>query len=432
MSLTRRTLLQMIPATAAISMIPRAKAGLPHRVVVVGGGFAGATVAKYLSMWSKGAIDVTLVEPRASHVSCIMSNLVLNERLKTSDLSFDYNTLSARLGVEVVQDRVVRINKAGQEVKLKSGSWLSYDSLVLAPGIKFDKIEGLDPRKMPHAWIAGGQTNLLRNQIRAMGDNDTFVMSIPQKPYRCPPGPYERACVVADILKQRGGGGKVIVLDANDGIQAEKETFKRAFEGLYGDIIEYRPLERVVSADASGMMVYTEKLNESGDKVGDDSASGKVVNIIPRHGAPQLLVKSGLTTTSPSGARWAPVDPTTYESELSPGVYVIGDSQATGQPKSGHMANSQAKVCADAIVRRAFDLPVDTDERLNNITTNSACFSPITATQASWLTAVFRYNRDTGAMGLVPNSLGEAGGWNSENYREMFTWSENLFADTFS
>ena len=121
MSLTRRTLLQMIPATAAMSMIPRVKAGLPHRVVVVGGGFAGATVAKYLSMWSKGAIDVTLVEPRASHVSCIMSNLVLNERLKISDLSFDYNALSARLGVNVIQDRVVRIKPTGQEVKLKSG-----------------------------------------------------------------------------------------------------------------------------------------------------------------------------------------------------------------------------------------------------------------------------------------------------------------------
>lgn len=431
MSLTRRTLLQMIPATAAMSMIPTAKAGLPHRVVVVGGGFAGATVAKYLSMWSKGAIEVTLVEPRARHVSCVMSNLVLNERLKVSDISFDYNTLAARLGVKVIQDRVIRIKPAGQEVKLKSGSWLSYDSLVLAPGIKFDKIPGLNPKKMPHAWIAGGQTNRLRNQIRAMGNSDTFVMSIPQKPYRCPPGPYERACVVADILKRRGGGGKVVVLDANNGIQAEKKTFEKAFNGLYGDIIEYRPLERVVAADASGMIVYTDKLNQSGNKVGDGSASGKVVNVIPRHGAPRLLVKSGLTTNT-SGAHWAPVDPTTYESELSPGVYVIGDSQASGQPKSGHMANSQAKVCADAIVRRAFDLPVDTDERLSNITTNSACFSPITATQASWLTAVYRYNRDTGAMGLVPNSLGEADGWNSENYREMFTWSENLFADTFS
>jgi sulfide dehydrogenase [flavocytochrome c] flavoprotein subunit len=432
MSLTRRTLLQMMPATAAMSMIPRVKAGLPHRVVVVGGGFAGATVAKYLSMWSKGAIEVTLVEPRASHVSCIMSNLVLNERLKISDLSFDYKTLSARLGVNVIQDRVVRINKAGQQVKLKSGTWLSYDSLVLAPGIKFDKIPGLNPRKMPHAWIAGGQTNRLRNQIRAMGNNDTFVMSIPQKPYRCPPGPYERACVVADILKRGGGGGKVIVLDANNGIQAEKETFERAFNDLYGDIIEYRPLERVVYADTGGMIVGTEKLTAEGDVVpgGGGSASGKVVNIIPRHGAPQLLVKSGLTKKI-SGAKWAPVDPTTYESELSPGIYVIGDSQATGQPKSGHMANAQAKVCADAIVRRAFDLPVDTDERLNNITTNSACFSPITATQASWLTAVYSYNRDTKAMGLVPGSLGEAGGWNSENYREMFTWSENLFADTF-
>ena len=234
---------------------------------------------------------------------------------------------------------------------------------------------------------------------------------------------------MADILKRRGGG-RVVVLDANDGIQAEKETFTRAFTGLYGDIIEYRPLERVTGVVPESKTVYTEKLDAQGNRVSEDSASGKVVNLIPRHGAPGLLVSSGLT----AGSRWAPVDPVTYGSTLEqfPGVYVIGDSQGTAQPKSGHMANSQAKVCADAIIRRAAGLPVDSDERLDNITTNSACFSPITATQASWLTAVYRYNRDAGQMALVPGSLGEAHSWNSEHFEEMFDWSQNLFADTFS
>ena len=432
MSFTRRTLLQMFPAAAAMSMAPGVAVAAPHHVVVIGGGFAGATVAKYLRMWSNGAIAVTLVEPRIKHVSCIMSNLVLNGQLKIRDLSFDYDTLESKYGVGVRLDRALRINGAGKEVKLKDAGWISYDSLVVATGIQFDPIDGLsDYREIPHAWIAGAQTKLLRDQIRAMPDDGTFVMSIPQKPYRCPPGPYERACLVADILKRRGGLPRVIVLDANDGIQAERETFTRAFTGLYGDIIQYRPLERVASVDQENRIVYTEKLDESGNRVGEDSAHGDVVNIIPRHGAPNLLVKSGLT----DGGRWAPVDPVTYGSTLEdkfPGVHVIGDSQATGQPKSGHMANAQAKVCADAILRRAAGLPVDSDERLANITTNSACFSPITADEASWLTAVFAYDREAKKMALVPGSLGEAHRWNSENYRDMFSWSENLFADSFN
>ena len=435
MSLKRRTILQMIPAVAAMSIAPALRSQASHHVVVVGGGFAGATVAKYIKMWSAADprvnMRVTLVEPRVAHVSCIMSNLVLNGQLKISDLSFDYAALQGKYGVEVLQDRVQRISKDGPEIKLKNRGWLAYDSLVVATGIAFDPIEGLDdPRKTPHAWIAGGQTNLLRNQIRDIPERGTFVMSIPDKPYRCPPGPYERACLVADILQRRGSGYRVIVLDANNGIQAEKETFTRAFSELYGDIIDYRPLQRVVGVDQNSNYVHTKILTADGQETGgEDAVYGDVLNIIPRHGAPRLLVNSGLT----DGGRWAPVDPTTYGSSLDrfPGVYVIGDSQATGQPKSGHMANAQAKICADAILRRAAGDSLDSDERLDNLTTNSACFSPINASEASWLTAVFRYNRDTGNMGLVPGSLGEAHNWNSENYRDMFSWSENLFADTF-
>jgi NADPH-dependent 2,4-dienoyl-CoA reductase/sulfur reductase-like enzyme len=417
----------MIPATAAMSMVPEGRAATPHRVLVVGGGFAGSTVAKYLRMWSMGAIDVTLIDPRLQHVSCIMSNLVLNGQLTLGELSFDYSRLQGKYGVEFMQDRAVEINGPGKEVRLASGGWRGYDSLVMASGIRFDPVPGMDPSRTLHAWIAGPQTSLLRDQIRAMPDGGTFVMTIPKAPYRCPPGPYERACLVADILRRQGGSPRVIVLDANPGIQAEKQTFTRAFTGLYGDIIEYLPGRDVESVDSAGGIVYTTR--EVDGIVHREAFRGDVVNVIPRHGAQQLLQDSGLT----GGSRWAPVDASTYGSLLAgfPGVHVIGDAQGTGQPKSGHMANSQAKVCADAIVRGAFGLSVDTAERLNNITTNSACFSPITADKASWLTAVFRLDRATSQMKLVPGALGEAHGWNSENYQSMFSWSENLFADTF-
>lgn len=430
MSMTRRTILQTLPvAAAALSIMPKGLAATPYKVVVIGGGFAGSTVAKYLSMWSNGGIEVTLVEPKPQHISCVMSNLVLNEQLTLADLSFGYDALQAQYGVKVVQSQATRVDGPRKRVRIQGQGWLPYDSLVVAAGIQFDRIPGLNSKLVPHAWIAGGQTNLLRNQIRAMPDSGTFVMTIPLAPYRCPPGPYERACVVADILGRRsgvlagqaapGGPPRVVVLDANPGIQAEKETFTRAYSDLYGEIVEYIADAQVISVDSNSRSVTTTKGTYSGD----------VLNVIPRHSAPQLLEKSGLT----GGARWAPVDPVTYASTLAdfPGVHVIGDSQDTGQPKSGHMANSQAKVCADAIARIATGLSPYTDERLDNITTNSACFSPITSDKASWLTAVYGYDRNTGNMGLVSESLGEAQSWNRENYRDMFSWSENLFADTF-
>ena len=389
MSLTRRDMLRMIPASAmAVTLSRGAAAATDYHVVVVGGGFAGCTVAKYLRMWSNGTIAVTLVEPRAKHVSCIMSNLVLNGQLRVADLSFTYEALQSRYGVNVVRDRALRVDGPAKRVKLKDSpqQWLSYDSLVVATGIQFDKIEGLDSRKVPHAWIAGAQTNLLRDQVRAMPDNGTVVMTIPRAPYRCPPGPYERACLLSDILGRRSGvlrgtaspgdTPRVVVLDENPGIMAEKATFERAFSRLYGDILEYIPGVEIAAVDSDSRTVFT---------AGGASYTGDVLNVIPRHGAQQLVVNSGLTGGGDS--RWAPVDPVTYASNLAafPDVHVIGDAQATGQPKSGHMANSQAKVCADAIVRTASGLGASnySDERLANITTNSACFSPVTASEAS-------------------------------------------------
>lgn len=443
MSLTRRNLMQMIPAAAAAMSLNSTRAedySGPHRVIVVGGGFSGCTVAKYLRMWSSslidGPIEVTLVEPRKKHVSCVMSNLVLNEQLNLGDITFDYEALQAQHGVEIVRDKALKtrtLEGGQQQLKLKNGGWRDYDSIVFAAGIKFKKIPGLDSNIVPHAWIAGTQTNLLRDQIRDMPDDGTFVMTIPPSPYRCPPGPYERACVVASILQKRGGNGKVTVLDANPDVQAEKETFLRAFDELYGDIITYIPNQVVTEVfvdeyDPAIRSVHTRGVNGADDGI----FSGDVINVIPPHKANQVLAKCGLVKQG-----WAPVNPVDYSSTI-PGVvntYIIGDAQGTGQPKSGHMANSQAKICADAIVRVAANMEASVykQERLDNIKTNSACFSPITENEASWLTAVWQYHGDgfEGSMDLVPGSLGAAHGWNSENYQDMFSWSENLFADTF-
>jgi len=208
-----------------------------------------------------------------------------------------------------------------------------------------------------------------------------------------------------------------MVLDANSGIQAERETFSHAFNSIYRNVVQYVPDAEVHNVDSSSGMVYTTAGTFQGD----------ILNVIPQNRATSFVRRQGLT----DGDNWAPVDPTTYESVLSEfqGVHIIGDSQNTNQPKSAHMANAQAKICTDAILRSLSGIPTDTIERLRNITTNSACYSPITKDQASWLTANYFYNPDLEMMQL--RHVGEAEEWNHSNYKQMFVWASNLFTDCF-
>lgn len=414
---TRRDFLRLAGSTAALaattSFTRRAAAGVAPRVVVVGGGFAGATAAKYLRHWG-GNIDVTLVDTNPSHVSCILSNLVLNGRVGLSGITFDYENLRAKYGVKPRQGQVIGVDAATRQVRLADGSRLPYDRLVLAPGIDFDAVPGLDASLVPHAWKAGPQTLLLKSQLTAMPAGGTVVQTIPPTPYRCPPGPYERACVIADFLKRKKRGSKIIVLDANPGIVAEKNTFTKAFTKTYAGILEYRPGVTLLAVDSPRRIAIT----SAGE------VRGSVLNVIPRQRAGGIVAAAGLAN-DPSG-RWAAVDPLTYESTALPNVHVIGDSQGTGQPKAGHIANGEAKVCADAILRAFAGQAPDPAP-----VTNSACYSPITYGTASWLTAVFAYDPASGTMKSVPEAAGEASAPSSENFEKMFEWATNLFSDTF-
>ena len=424
MKFNRRRFLQAFGAAASIAVTPSiVRANNVPRVVVVGGGFAGATVAKYLRMWSDNTIDVTLIDPNAHHTSCVMSNLVLNGRLRLRELELSYDSLRDFYGVNVVRGRVKEVKTGANEVLLEDKSTLEYERLVIATGIEFDAPAGTDFNKTPHAWIAGPQTSLLANKVNALSAGGSFVMTIPKSPYRCPPGPYERACLVADILKRKGGG-TVTVLDANGGIQAEAHTFSKAFNELYGDIIDYQTNVAIASVGFEDDKDFVE--------TGSGKISGDVINVI----APQRalgFVREGLA----GGGNWAGVDPLTYVSTErgSENVHIIGDSQGSGQPKSAHMASSQAKVCADAIIRILADMPIDSEERVKNITTNSACYSPITYDEASWLTANFAYQAadmpedEVGKM--VLKHIGEADHWSKDSYKEMFAWASNLFTDSF-
>jgi NADH dehydrogenase FAD-containing subunit len=418
-TLGRRDFLKLTGAAAAFSAVPRlvSAALAPPRVVVVGGGFGGATVAKYLRLWG-GNVDVTLVDPARSHVACILSNGVVTGEYGLSRITIPYSDLAAKHGVRVMRARALEIDPAGRTVAVQANAvttTLPYDHLVLAPGVSFLKPRGAyDANLTPHAWQAGAQTTLLRDQLAAMPAGGVFVLRIPPSPYRCPPGPYERACVVADYLKRNKPRAKIVVLDANSAIQAEPVNFGAAFSQLYAGVLEYHTSVSIQSLDSATRTLQTSL----------GPITGSVVNFIPDHRAGKLVLQAGLATDA--SRRWAPVDPLSYATPAQPAIHVIGDSQATGQPKSGHMANAQAKVCADAILRSFAGLPPDPQPA-----TNSACYSPVSSTLAAWLTASFQYDPTSRAMARVPESFGEAPRWSSDNLEQMFEWADTLFADSF-
>ena len=388
------------------------------RVIVIGGGMAGTTVAKYLRLWGDG-IEVTLVERMPTYTSNIMSSLVLTGQRTLSSLTYKYDTLRSKYGVTTVFGEVVAVDPVNAKVTLADKTVLSADRIVMAPGITFDEVPGLGTsNRMPHAWTAGPQTTLLAGQLSTMRAGGVAILTIPKTPYRCPPGPYERACLVADWLKVKKPGSKLIVLDANPDIVTEKDNFTSAFLGMHGSVIEYHNNAEVLSVDPVGMNLYT---------AGGGTFHGDVVNMIPRQRAGGLIAATGLNNATEG--RFAGVNVLSYASTVAGAskVHIIGDSSATTQPKAGHVANQEAKVCADALSRILAGGSPDAAP-----VTNSACFSTITSTKASWLHAMFQYDPVTGTMLAVPAATGASVGWDSDSFEDMGEWFSALMADTFA
>jgi sulfite dehydrogenase len=314
------------------------------RVVVVGGGYGGATAAKYLKYWGGQSLDVVLVERNPQFVSCPLSNLVVGGSRRIEDLTVSYQGLRDR-GVLVLVDEVTGIDPVKQRVSLKKIADQGYDRLIVAPGIDFmyEQVQGLGAeaqKTIMHAWKAGEQTVTLRRQLEAMPDGGVFVITIPKVPYRCPPGPYERVCQVAHYLKATKPRSKILVLDANPDIQSKKGLFLAAWNGQYQGMIEYRPNHDVTEVDARNRVAIT----DLGEKVRAD-----VLNLIPAQRAGDLARSAGLVNAN---NRWCGVDWMTTESTAVKNVHVLGDAtlSAPGMPKSGHMANQHGKTAAAAII----------------------------------------------------------------------------------
>ncbi len=390
-----------------------------YKIVVVGGGFGGATVAKYLKLWGRESVDVTLVESNLVYSSDILNSLVLTNQLEIDRLDFDYNQLSYVHGVNIVHDHVVSIDSENKTVSLDGGAELHYNRLVLSPGIDFVDIDGWNPEKLPHAWSGREQTELLRNQLEMFPYKGTFVLRVPSLPYRCPPAPYERASSIADYLRKNGKGARVIVLDSQPDISVSPDMFKSIYEELG---VEYRSNIEVISVNSGDYEGKGRSITFADSGGEEETIEASVINLIPDNKASQLIFSTGLA--DPLTEKWALVNPLTYESKVVEKIHILGDSQATAQPKAGQMANAQAKVCADAILRLLAE-----EEPYPHPITTAGCFAPVTHSKVNWMGQSWRYNDVSEKMEIdVAQTTLEP---SEENWEPMLKWASNLFADTF-
>lgn len=426
---TRRQLLQGLGLAGAASLLPavsfaantKGKTAKLGRVVVIGGGFAGATAAKYLRKLSGGAIDVTLIERRKEFISCPTSNELLAGLREYKTLVHNYDSLKKNWGVKVVHASVLAVDAEKRKVKTDGAGEFAYDRLVLSPGIDldFEKVAGYDAKAQEtilHAWKAGPQTIALRKQLEAAESCSTYAITIPKAPYRCPPGPYERATLIAHYFKTHKPKSKVLVLDANEKVMSKEKLFTGVWASDYADILEYRPNWNAVSVDAGRNVV----VSELGDKERAD-----VLNILPPQRAADIAHTVGVVNVN---GRWSDVNWLTLESTAVPNVHVLGDAlqAAPLMPKSGHMANQHGKLAAAAIV----DLLSGETPRPQVIA--NTCYSLVDDLRAIHVDSVHRYDSEKKTLLVVPGS----GGVSKEpSETEAFyarAWANTIWSDTLA
>jgi sulfide dehydrogenase [flavocytochrome c] flavoprotein chain len=426
--MTRRQFLRGAGAGGAVLAV----AGLPgcamfrgetevprgRRVVVVGGGWGGATAAKYIRL-ADPTIEVILLEPRKKFVSCPFSNLVLSGARGIGSLTFGYGGLR-EYGVKVRHEAATAIEPDAKRVRIGEGA-LAYDRVIVAPGVDFqvEQVEGLGGAQdtVLHAWKAGSQTVELAKQLRAMPDGGVFVLTVPPVAYRCPPGPYERACQVAWYFKRAKPRAKVLVLDGNEDVVSKKALFTKAWNEEYRGIVEYRPNYVLTDVD---VRTLTAKFETADDVKAD------VLNVIPPHRAGNIAAQAGVITAND---RWCEVDFLSFESIKVKNIHVLGDAiqVAPLMPKSGHMANQHGKVAAAAVLAALNGQPVNPAPVLNN-----ACYSFITDREVVHVASVHQYDREKKTLLTVPGSGGLSPAMNALEGEYAFAWAKNIWADALT
>ncbi|WP_062191366.1 NAD(P)/FAD-dependent oxidoreductase [Caldimonas taiwanensis] len=423
--LQRRTFLQGAAAAGVLGLSACATTGVPSkaRVLVVGAGYGGATAAKYVRLLSDYQIEVVLVEPNSAFVSCPISNLVLGGHRSLEEITTPYDNLVRRHGVRLVRDMVSRIDPAKKVAVLASGPTIAYDKLILSPGIDlmFDRIQGLkaahDSGQILQAWKAGPETLALRRQLEAMPDGGVFAMTVPEAPYRCPPGPYERVCQVADYFKRAKPRSKVLLLDANPDVTSKGPLFKKVWAEQYKGIIEYRPQHKAVAVDAKTKTIKFEV---------NDDVKADVLNVLPPMRAGKIAVDTGLANAN---ARWCHVNFLNFESTAAKDIHVLGDAIQTAplMPKSGHMANSHAKVAAAAVVAELRGWPVNPAPMLTN-----TCYSFVDGKNVIHVASVHEYVPAEKTFKTVAGSGGVSSGPNELEGIYAWNWARNIWADSLA
>jgi sulfide dehydrogenase [flavocytochrome c] flavoprotein subunit len=388
---SRRDFAAGVGAGFAATMLPRPMLaqGAAPKIVVIGGGFAGLTAARTAKRYDKG-LDVTVVEANPTYTACPFSNDVIAGLRDIKEQEFGYGKVAGD-GVTLAQASATGINATARTVTLANGSILNYDRLILAPGIelRFDALPGYDEaaaQRMPHAWKAGEQTLLLRRQIEAMEDGGVVVIVSPQNPYRCPPGPYERASLIAWYLKAKKPRSKVMILDAKDAFSKQR-LFQNAWKQMYPNL-EWVSLS--MGGKVSSVDPATNTISTDFDKV-----KAAVANVIPPQKAGRIAELAGATDRS----GWCPIDPVSFESKQVPNIHVVGDAAIAGaMPKSAFAANAQAKVCAVAVAKLARGEKPETPKLINT------CYSLVAPDYGVSVAAV--YHPVNGALAEVAGSGG--------------------------
>jgi sulfide dehydrogenase [flavocytochrome c] flavoprotein subunit len=420
---TRRNFIKLMGSAAAVSAVgfpAIAAAGGKKQVVIVGGGTAGATAAKYIRR-ADTSVEVTLIEPNTHYYTCYMSNEVIGGNRSIDSLKFGYDGLRGH-GVKVVHDTVTGIDAKARKVSTQGGQSFSYDRCIVAPGISFrDNIKGYDmaaAEKMPHAWKAGSQTALLRKQLEAMPDGGMVLIAPPPNPFRCPPGPYERACQIAHYLKNHKPKSKILILDKKDKF-SKQGLFTQAWERHYKGIIEW-----VKASDTNGGVT---KVDARAGTVSTEFDTHKpaVANIIPAQTAGEIAITAGLTNDT----GWCPIDGKTFESTIHKGIHVVGDAAIQAPlPKSGYAANSEAKVVAAAVVDLVNGREAGTPSWVNT------CYSVVAPDDG--ISVAMVYNLVDGKVAKVEGSGGltPADSSPADRKREVeyaYSWFNNITHDIF-
>jgi sulfide dehydrogenase [flavocytochrome c] flavoprotein chain len=390
-------------------------------ILVIGGGYGGATAAKYLRLFSSNTANVTLIEPNAAFISCPLSNLVVGGSRSLAEITSPYDNLSKRHGVKIIQDSVSSIDPDKKTVALASGKTLHYDKVILSPGssLLMNSIEGLAQANKAgvtlQAWKAGPETVALHKQLAAMRDGGTFAISIPEAPYRCPPGPYERACQVANYFKQYKPKSKVLILDANQDVVSKGALFKKVWAEQYPGMVEYLPKFNVTSVDAKTKTIKFEI---------QEDIKADVLNLLPAMSAGEIAVKTGLANAN---GRWVNVNFLNFESTAQKDIHVLGDSiqVAYAMPKSGHMANQHAKVAAAAIVAELSGWEVNPSPVLTN-----TCYSFVNAKEVVHVASVHQYIAAEKTFKPVPGSGGLSSAPSTLEGVYAWGWAHNIWADT--